>query len=458
MHSKRLPTTVIPVLVAALASGGLTACSSKSASDQGTVTITVMGQPPTSDAANRQLFLDDIARFEKENPGIKVKPSDVAWQPQTFAARLAGGNAETVLQVPLTEPPGLIARHQVLDLTGELAKWPQYSAYDQRLIAPNKDASGKVYGLTYTQYTLGLVYNRALFLKAGLDPDKPPTTWDEVRASAKAIHDKTGAIGLAETTTKNTGGWHLTAETYSRAGTMETDQNGKQVAAFNDQPTKDALRFLHDMRWVDNSMGGNDLLSQVDVMRKFGAGQVGMYVDGPGAVVPIVGQYGGNKDDFGAGGLPQAGGNTTLLGGTVGLVTAKASKAQVAAAVKWILFEYIKPLYDPTIAAGVAQNKAKDPKVLVGTFDIPAFNQEIQDKVNAAVKPYVNVPMRNYQPYLDGNTHQKFLPEPSVDAQKLYAALDPVVQAVLTQKDANIDSLLSKAADDVNANLKKAQQ
>ena len=39
---------------------------------------------------------------------------------------------------------------------------------------------------------MALHYNRALFTQAGLDPDKPPTTWDEVRADAKAIADKTG--------------------------------------------------------------------------------------------------------------------------------------------------------------------------------------------------------------------------------------------------------------------------
>ena len=30
--------------------------------------------------------------------------------------------------------------------------------------------------------TLGLMYNKQLFEEAGLDPEAPPTTWDEVRA------------------------------------------------------------------------------------------------------------------------------------------------------------------------------------------------------------------------------------------------------------------------------------
>ena len=41
-------------------------------------------------------------------------------------------------------------------------------------------------------YGQALHYNRTLFQQAGLDPDKPPTTWDEIRQDAKQIADKTG--------------------------------------------------------------------------------------------------------------------------------------------------------------------------------------------------------------------------------------------------------------------------
>jgi len=457
---QRTARSLIPlVMPACLAACALTACSSSSGSDHadGKVTITVQGMPATSDKAGRATFLAQIAAFEKANPDIKVVGSDAVWDPQTFATRLAGGSAETVVRVPLTEPAGLIAKRQVQDISAELKAWPQYTQYDQRLIAPAKDSSGKVYGLTDSQYAMGLNYNRALFKKAGLDPDKPPTTWDEVRQDAKTIHEKTGAVGYAETTTQNGGGWHLTSYTYSRGGTMEKSEGGKQKAAFDDQPTKDALQLLHDMRWTDNSMGTTELQGQLDVWRKFGAGKVGMYIDGPSAIVPMVQQYGLNKEDFGAAAMPQAGGNATQIGGTVEMITAKASAAQRAAAVKWILFEYIKPMYDPAQAAAGAKLAAADPKQLVGVPGLPAFNQAVQDKVNAAIKPYANVPSANFQPYLDGSAKLDLKPEPPVAAQKLYGDLDPVVQAVLTNKNADIDSLLSGAAKQVQSDIDSAQ-
>ncbi len=47
--------------------------------------------------------------------------------------------------------------------------------------------SGKLYALPTTNYKMGLIYNRKLFQQAGLDPDNPPTTWEDIAAAAKKI-------------------------------------------------------------------------------------------------------------------------------------------------------------------------------------------------------------------------------------------------------------------------------
>ncbi|MCL2734074.1 MAG: extracellular solute-binding protein, partial [Actinomycetia bacterium] len=164
---------VATLAVAAALTGSLAACSSSDGgSSDRKVSITVQGLPPTSDPTGRKAFQARITAFEKANPKITVKATDNAWDPQTFAAKLAGGSAETMVAVPLTEPQGLIARRQVKDLTSALTSWPQYSQYNPKLLLPSKDAAGKVYGLTAPggAYSMGLIYNRALFAKAGLDP------------------------------------------------------------------------------------------------------------------------------------------------------------------------------------------------------------------------------------------------------------------------------------------------
>lgn len=123
---------------------------------------------------------------------------------------------------------------------------------------------GKLYGLPTSNYTMGLLINRRVFEQAGLDPDTPPTTWDEVRSPAKKIAALgNGVAGFGEYSAANTGGWHFTAQMYSLGGDM-VDASGRK-AAFNDDLGRQIVRNLHAMRWEDDSMGKTQLLKWGDL-------------------------------------------------------------------------------------------------------------------------------------------------------------------------------------------------
>lgn len=441
-------------LVLAAATAGCSSGSSDS-SGEGKTTITVAGMPPTTAAKTRKQFLDAVAAFEKANPAIKIKPTDTQWDARTFATRLAGGNAETVLTVPLTEPPGLIARRQVADLSAEIKTLPHAADFDQRALAPATGADGKVYGLPVTEYALGLVYNRALFAKAGLDPDKPPATWDEVRTAAQKISGA-GVAGYTQMTVKNTGGWILTAMTYSFGGRMEKQEGDKYVPSLLDGPAEQALRHLSTMRWQDDSMGANQLRTQQDTERDFAAGKIGMMIGTVNSYNRYTTLYSGKPDDFGIAALPQQGGKATLLGGLVAAVNAKATPAQRAAAVKWIDFYYLKPNYDPAAAEELAKANAAD-KLAVGLPTLPFYGTAVSGPVNAAIAKHTNIPVSNFAPYVKDTDQLEYVVEPPVAAQDLYGALDTAVQAVLTRKDADPRDELTKAAARVAPLLEKAQ-
>ena len=55
---------------------------------------------------------------------------------------------------------------------------------------------GKQWGLPVAFSTKSLYWNKDLFAAAGLDPEKPPATFAEEIAAAKAIKEKTGAAGF----------------------------------------------------------------------------------------------------------------------------------------------------------------------------------------------------------------------------------------------------------------------
>ena len=64
---------------------------------------------------------------------------------------------------------------------------------------------GKRYGVPTNNETMALIWNAALFDQAGLDPDHPPATWDDLVAYSKQIKGKTGRNGYGLVARVNAG-------------------------------------------------------------------------------------------------------------------------------------------------------------------------------------------------------------------------------------------------------------
>ena len=76
---------------------------------------------------------------------------------------------------------------------------------------------------------------------------------------------------------------------------------------------------------------------------------------------------------------------------------------------------------------------------------MPVFNKAQYDLANTWIKPYINTPQAQMKPFTTGIFKQTLVPEPAASTQAVYHSLDPVVQAVLTDKNADIVSLLQQA-------------
>ncbi|MFJ6567946.1 ABC transporter substrate-binding protein [Streptomyces sp. NPDC091292] len=443
----------------AMALAGCSAVTPGKAGSDGDLVLRVQGMPPATDKPALALFKQQVADFEKANPGVKVQGSTTVFDPLTFSAKLSGGNVEDVIRVPLTEPQRLIQQKQVQPITGQLQEWGHFKEFNPQVIKPLSDSAGEVYGVPQNPYAQGLVYNRDLFEQAGLDPDRPPATWEEVRAAAKKISDKTGKAGFVHESKDNQGGWQLTMLSYAFGGDLQKQEGGTYTATLTGEPVKKALRLLKDMRWKDDSLGRTLLNNQNDVIKQFAAGQVGMFMGSPGTYRLAKMQFGmENTDAFGVGPMPQSGGNATLTGGDIYMVPRSADQKHAAAAVKWLTFAYAQPQYSTDAAARQAKALSADPKSAVGVPTLPVFDAARQQKIDAAIEPYVNVKLENFAPYTEGLPKLELKAEPPFQAQKLYTALDPVVQAVLTRKDADVDKLLASAEKDVNAKLAADQK
>jgi multiple sugar transport system substrate-binding protein len=422
---------------------------SPAANDSKSVSISVASLIPGSTKEATQQFNNQVKEFEAAYPNIHVKSVQYQWTGPTFAAKLAAGTLPTVFTVPFTDGRTLGENGQLADISKDAKALPYFSKFNPGVIAEGTTSDGKVIALPTAAYAQALHYNRALFQQAGLDPNSPPKTWDEVVADAKQITAKTGKAGYAEMgKNDNSAGWILTTLAYSIGGRME-DGSGKTAKAILDNDaTKQALQMLHTLRWDDKAMGSNFDWGWSDVNQAFAAGQVGMYVSGSDVYTNLVQASKINPSIYGVTTIPlaanaQAG---VLGGGTLAAVRPDANSAEKDAGVKWIDFFYEQPLINKEQAIRNAQTLVAS-KQPVGVPALPVFDKTQYTLANTWIKSYINVPQNQMTPFTSAIFDQTLVPEPEASTQSVYHALDSAVQAVLTNKGANIDQLLSTAND-----------
>jgi len=447
MKSTRVAMTVAVAGLLAVLAGWVSSTAAGSTHANKTITISVASLIPGSTDAAVQEFNAQVAQFEKTNPSIKVNSVEYKWTAPTFAAKLAAGTLPTVFEVPFTDARSLGDNGQLADITSYVKALPYYSKYNPAVLAEGTTAKGKIVALPKGAYAQALHYNRSLFKEAGLDPNKPPTTWAQVRADAKAIAQKTGKAGYVQMAKDdNTAGWILTTLVYSLGGRMETGIGTKAHATLDNPKTIQALNLLKAMRWTDNSMGSTFDYGWSDINQAFAAGTVGMYISGSDVYSNLVSASNINPSIYGLAAIPLANSKTAgvLGGGTLAGVRPDANAAQKAAAVKWLDFFYERPLIDKQRAIANAKTLAES-KQPVGVPALPIFNKAQYDLANTWIKPYVNVPLNQMKPFNTGIFKQQLIPEPEASTQSVYHALDAVVEAVLTDKNTNVVQMLQQA-------------
>lgn len=431
--------------------------SQSAAAEHEPVSIVVGALRPGVTQEAVDALYEQIGQFHDKYPWITVEPEEYNWTAPTFTAALAAGTLPDVFTIPFTDGKGLIAQHQIVDIDSRVRALGYADKFNPNVLVNGQDPDGKIFAVPTAAYGMSLTYNRSLFTKAGLDPNAPPATWDDVRAAAKTIAEKTGMAGYASMATENTGGWQLTTSTYAMGGRMEqVGADGKVTATVNNDATKAVLRRLKAMRWDDNSMGATFDYAWGTINQAFAAGQVGMFTGGSDLYTWMIQNASLKPDDYGVATIPleknpDAG---VLGGGTLAAVNVVTTEAERDAAVAWIDFYYIQKLL--TEQGAVADAKALTANNQpVGVPSLPIFDKATYDESQKWIQSYINVPVAQMTPFTSKIFDQPLVTEPVAHTQELYAALDPVVQAVLTDKNADIDALLDAANAQIQAVIDK---
>lgn len=452
------PAKVLLAGVAVVATvGALAACSSgggSAESGSGKTELRVATFPPGADAAAYEAFAAQEKQFEEEHPDIDIVGVEYEWEGPTFAVQLAGGSLPDVFTVPFTDAKTLLENGQLMDVTAEMDELGYTDSFNPIILDAVTGADGRIFGFPRQAYANALSYNRELFEAAGLDPDTPPATWDEVREYAKKITDATGKAGYSQMAINNTGGWQLTVGTVARGGRTQIDeQDGSAESTIDNPATKGVLEFLHALKWEDGSFGSKIDLDWGSINQEFAAGNIGMYTTGSDIYTALVRDFGLDPDVYGMTVIPLEGDEPgTLGGGDIAVMSPKIDDATKAAGTAWIDWYYMQKLLDEDAAVLDARTLDESGQA-VGTPVLPVLSRELYEESLIWIQDYINVPLEQMAPFRDRIWDQTPVGEPKKGTQEVYALLDTVVQSVLTDENADIDVLLAQAQTDAQALL-----
>lgn len=170
----------------------------KGAQEQEKATVTWWKAPHFEDEQGK--WKPIIAKFEGENPNITIEHTVTTWEGwlEKHLPAYISGTPPDVCYVSSDFFPTL-AQQKFLQPLEEID--PKYVSQMKEYTYPRcLDATSynkKVMGVPQGLGSLFFIYNKVLFEKAGLAPDKPPKTWDEVvEYGQKIVSTGTAKYGL----------------------------------------------------------------------------------------------------------------------------------------------------------------------------------------------------------------------------------------------------------------------
>ncbi len=280
-----------------------------------------------------------IRRFESQNPNIKVEErfhaNAYTGLLQNLQAALAAGNPPDVVQMGYlytryaAENFPFVSAEE-LDRRYTEGRWlKRYPSNIQELGM----VDGRMVAVPYSLSNIVTYYNADLFRQAGLDPDRPPDTWEGWRRAAEAIKARTGKYGFYLILLDDN--WAIEALIRSNGGRLLVCEGGYYRAGVDSPQAVEALAMWADM--VQRGLALGSPLQQGE--QAFLAGESAAFMTTIARRAGLEDQTKGRFELRGAR-FPTFGGKRPALpgGGNVLMVFSKDPKRQEAA---WRFIQYL---------------------------------------------------------------------------------------------------------------------
>jgi sn-glycerol 3-phosphate transport system substrate-binding protein len=284
--------------------------------------------------ANEDTLKALTKKFEAAEPKVKVKLVNQTTYTDTrtkYNAALKSGGLPDVVQIGDTDLQYMIDSQSVLPAQSCIdAEKYDTSDYVTRTLN-YYSVQNVLYPMPFNVSNPVLYYDKALFRKAGLDPDKPPATLDEVRADAQKIVDsKAAPFGLA----LKTDAWYLEQWLAKAGDPFVNNGNGREKrtteVAFGGKEGLDIFTWLQDMVKDKLLLAVGSSETTIDDYLAVGNSRAAMTIEssaGLGTIAQVLGTGQFAHVELGVGAMPGPSGDGGVLVGGAALYMTNAKGA-----------------------------------------------------------------------------------------------------------------------------------
>ncbi|MCZ0979659.1 ABC transporter substrate-binding protein [Streptomyces diastatochromogenes] len=195
VRPRRAAAALAATASVALFTSACTGSANNAATDDPNARTTITFWHGWNAPAEVKAIEDNVARFEKTHPNIKVKVvGDINDAKLGQALRAGGSNGPDVVSSFTTSNVGKFCSSGAL---ADLKPFIEKSKLDldktfPKVLQDYTQFEGRRCALPLLSDAYGLYYNKDAFRKAGLDPEAPPKTWSQFAKVAKTLTKSTG--------------------------------------------------------------------------------------------------------------------------------------------------------------------------------------------------------------------------------------------------------------------------
>lgn len=271
--------TVASAIVAAGMVLSLGACASPGAQDSSDgMTLEIWDMQQSSKDIN-EAYAPLVDAFEADNPGAKVKVTSFPYEQYRDKVLVAmkGGTGPDVLALDQVWMAEFAAAKLISPLDEQLAKSKTINSDDFYAGAWDSNKyNDQIWGVPLNADVWEqMYYNADLFAAAGLDPDSPPTTWDEWTAAAETLTTAGDQFGISMIGCKDEGAIVTTNSfIFSNGGSIIEDG----ASSFNSPENVEALsQYSELLKFAPTGSAGT---CEQDAVGRFTSGKAAMLLAG----------------------------------------------------------------------------------------------------------------------------------------------------------------------------------